>query len=215
MSSLERSESTRAYWRSLEHLENTPEFQEMVAKEFPAGPEAEWTETNRRRFLQLMGASLALSTASSCRWQKETITPLADRPENWVPGKPRHYATSMEVAGVAQALVVTSYDGRPIKVEGNAQHPASAGATNAWAQASTLGVYDPDRSRGVLSLAEGRERPSDWKNFEAFAKVEFTALEANKGEGLAVVAPVSSSPSLALARDSFLKVFPKAKWVNW
>ena len=129
MSSLERSESTRTYWRSLQHLENSPEYQEMVAKEFPAGPETNWTDSSRRRFLQIMGASLALSTASSCRWQKETLAPFADRPENWVPGKPRHYATSMEVAGVGQALVVTSYDGRPTKIEGNKNHPASLGAT--------------------------------------------------------------------------------------
>ena len=67
MPSLERSDSTRKYWRSLNELEQTPEFQELVKEEFPAGPEQEWTEPSRRRFLQLMGASLALGTASSCR----------------------------------------------------------------------------------------------------------------------------------------------------
>jgi len=215
MSSLERSESTRTYWRSLQHLENSPEYQEMVAKEFPAGPETNWTDSSRRRFLQIMGASLALSTASSCRWQKETLAPFADRPENWVPGKPRHYATSMEVAGVGQALVVTSYDGRPTKIEGNKNHPASLGATSSFAQAGTLGVYDPDRSRGVLSLAGGKETPSDWKNFTAFAKVEFAALKASQGEGLAIIAPLTSSPSLRAAQDSIMAAFPKAQWVNW
>ena len=215
MSSLNRSESTKHYWRSLDHLEETPEFQEMVAKEFPAGPDGEWSDTSRRRFLQLMGASVALGTASSCRWQKETLMPFADRPEGWVPGKPRHYSTSMEVTGVGQALTVTSYDGRPTKIEGNQAHPSSLGATNSWAQAGTLGLYDPDRSRGVLALEGDKETPSSWKSFSAFSKIEFARLSATQGEGLAIVAPITSSPSFLRARRQFQKTFPKALWVDW
>ena len=215
MSPLDRSESTKNYWRSLEHLEETAEFQEIVSQEFPAGPDAEWSDTSRRRFLQLMGASVALGTASSCRWQKETLMPFADRPEGWVPGKPRHYSTSMEVAGVGQALTVTSYDGRPTKIEGNQAHPSSLGATNSWAQAATLGLYDPDRTRGVISLGGGQETASSWKSFEAFSKIEFARLSATKGSGMAVVAPISSSPSFLKARRQFQKAFPEALWVDW
>ena len=141
MPSINRSEETKKYWRSINELENTSEFKELTAGEFPNGIELEetdWTSSSRRRFLQLAGASVALAGASSCYWKKETISPFADRPEGRIPGKSRYFATSMEIAGVAEALVVTSYDGRPVKVEGNKEHSSSMGATSQFAQAASL-----------------------------------------------------------------------------
>jgi MoCo/4Fe-4S cofactor protein with predicted Tat translocation signal len=216
MSSLERSDTTRDYWRSLNDLENTPEFAEMVAKEFPdgPGPEQKWSESTRRRFLQIMGASVALGSVSSCRWQKGYIAPMADRPEGWVPGKPRHYSTCVEVDGVAQSLVVTSYSGRPTKVEGNQQSPASLGATTSQAQAGTLELCDPDRSRGPARFTGGIESATTWAEFQNFLK-EQVRPKMNSGAGLAVLAPLSSSPSMAAQRQRFASTFPNASFVEF
>ncbi len=210
MSPLIRDEASRTYWRSLEQLAATPEYQELAAQEFPAGAEENWTESSRRRFLQLVGASVALAGASSCYWQKETIAPFADRPDGRVPGIPRHFATSMEVGGWGSGLVVTSYDGRPTKVEGNPEHPASAGATDLYAQAATLEMYDPDRSRQVLRDGEA----SSWKAFDSWFGPHLEQLAAG-GASLAVVAEATSSPSFARLREAFAARFPAAKWATW
>ncbi len=214
MSPLIRDEANQTYWRSLEQLAATPEYQELAAKEFPAGDEVNWTESSRRRFLQLVGASVALAGASSCYWQKETIAPFNDRPEGRVPGQARHFATSMELGGWGTGLVVTSYDGRPTKVEGNPEHPASAGATSIYAQAATLELYDPDRSRAVGRIADGAAQASSWKEFDRWAENRFTNLAGNGAE-LAVIAEATSSPSMARLRARFAKRFPKAAWATW
>ncbi|MCH2100800.1 MAG: TAT-variant-translocated molybdopterin oxidoreductase [Planctomycetes bacterium] len=213
MSSLERSESTQKYWRSLNELEQTPEFQALVETEFPGGPEEEWTESSRRRFLQLMGASLALGSMSSCRWQKEYITPMVDRPEDWVPGKPRHYASMMQVGGVAAGVVVTSYDGRPTKVEGSPKHPAGAG-TSTYAQAATLELCDPDRSQAPCQIIDGAEVDASWEGFESFLVEQLYGLRGSGG-GLAVIAQSDSSPAMAALRRRFEETYPEATWVEW
>jgi MoCo/4Fe-4S cofactor protein with predicted Tat translocation signal len=214
MPPLERSDSTRKYWRSLNELEQTPEFQELVKEEFPAGPEQEWTEPSRRRFLQLMGASLALGTASSCRWQKEYITPMVDRPEGWVPGAPRHYASMMQMGGVAQPLVVTSYDGRPTKVEGNKAHPSSQGATSIYAQAATLELCDPDRSHAPMHKVDGVEHEASWEDFSGFVQGHLRG-KLGSGKGLAVLASASSSPAFTALRARFMESYPQARFVEW
>ena len=56
------------YWRSLDELAATPEFQEFIHREFPRQA-SEWVDPNpisRRNFLKLMGASLALAGLSGC-----------------------------------------------------------------------------------------------------------------------------------------------------
>ena len=107
-----------------------------------------------------MGASLGLAglaTTGCIRLPEEKLAPYAHRPENRTPGTPVSYATAMEIGGVAQGLLVTSFDGRPIKIEGNPSHPLNRGAADMLAQASVLELYDPDRSRGVMRTRQRRE----------------------------------------------------------
>ena len=215
MSSVIRSEQTKQYWRSLNELENTPEFQERVAAEFPSGIEEDWTSSSRRRFLQLAGASVALASASSCYWKEEKITPFAERPEGRVPGKSRYFATSMEVGGVAQPLVVTSYDGRPIKVEGNKEHSASQGATSQYAQAATLELYDPDRSRGPARYQDNVESESDWETFDAWARQITKAIRQVKGKTFAVLSEETSSVTMKSLRKQMSTTMPNASWHIW
>jgi MoCo/4Fe-4S cofactor protein with predicted Tat translocation signal len=150
--------TNKTYWRSLAELEGSVEFQEAVNREFPPGAQTS-DGFDRRRFLQVMGGSIALAGAQSCRWEQTNILPLAERPEDRIPGVPNHYATCLEFAGVAQPLVLTSYDGRPIKVEGNDLHGASGGAASTHAQATMLDLYDPSRSTAP-PLAPCRSLPS-------------------------------------------------------
>src|SRR5579871_6824541 len=144
-------EGNPPYWRSLEELATTPEFRAFVEDEFP-NRTPDWNNpSSRRRFLSLMGASIAFAGATACTKQpKELIVPYVKQPEELVPGKPLFYATAMSVAGVATGLLVESHLGRPTKVEGNPDHSASLGATDTFMQASVLTLYDPDRSQTVL-----------------------------------------------------------------
>ncbi len=207
----------KAYWRSLDELADTPAFREFLHREFPAGAADLIDSGQRRQFLKIMGASLALAGLGlgGCRrWPKEKITPFAHRPPGRVPGLPLHYATSMELGGVASGLLVTSYDGRPIKVEGNPEHPTSRGATDALAQASVLGLYDPDRSRNLMTVAGGQRTTSSWRAFDEWAGKEFQRLaDANaKGAGLAVLSEATSSPSVNDLKRRLLARLPRATW---
>ena len=200
----------RAYWRSLEHLADTPEFREFMHREFPAGA-SELLGEDRRQFLRIMGASMALAGLglSGCRrWPQEEIVPFASRPQDRTPGVPMHYATSMDLGGVSIGLLATSHDGRPTKLEGNPEHPVSQGAADAFAQASILDLYDPDRSRTPRHNGE----VASGVDFDVWAESHFKTARNKRGNGLAVLAEASSSPSLAALRRRFLEVFPNATW---
>ena len=149
----------KRYWRSLEELADTPAFQELMQREF-AQQASEWPSAlSRRQFLTLMGASLALAGLSGCSVRpaaRREIVPYVHPPEEVVPGKPLFYATAMTLGGLATGLLVESHEGRPTKVEGNPNHPASQGATDALAQASILTLYDPDRAQTVKFLGRPR-----------------------------------------------------------
>ena len=163
-----------------------------------------------------MGASVALAGTAGCRWEKEEILPFAKRPEGRVPGVPERYATAMDVSGSAVGLVVTVFDGRPVKIEGNPSHPCSLGATDSLAQAAILNLYDPDRSRQVLRRETGgRGTVAKWEQFDAFVDDHFGKLRENRGKGLAVLAEADSSPTVAHLRGQFLKDYPEAKWFEY
>jgi molybdopterin-containing oxidoreductase family iron-sulfur binding subunit len=153
-----RSATGKHYWRSLEAVAETPEFQEYLHREFPQNA-TEWLDpVGRRSFLKLMSASLALAgVGSACTVQpSELIVPYVRQPEEEIPGRPLFFATAMSMGGDVQGLLVESHQGRPTKVEGNPDHPASLGATDAFRQAHVLSLYDPDRSKAVLYLEQLR-----------------------------------------------------------
>jgi MoCo/4Fe-4S cofactor protein with predicted Tat translocation signal len=216
MSSLDRDQST-TYWRSLEafeaRLESDPKLRAYVENEFPEQAADLIDPVSRRRFIQLMGASMALAgvagTAGCQTWEREEIVPLSRRPEDYVPGESRHYATAFELGGVADGLLVQSYDGRPIKVEGNPQHPFSTHATTTFAQASVLHLYDPDRSTSVRG--KGGAETASWDDIEALIR----GLASGNGAGLRILAEGSSSPTLARLRGEFEARFEAAKWYEY
>jgi Fe-S-cluster-containing dehydrogenase component len=165
---------------------------------------------DRRNFLKLMGASLALAGLTGCRARQpvEKIVPYVRQPEAIIPGKPLFYATAMTLAGYAIGLLVESHEGRPTKIEGNPQHAASLGGTDVFAQASVLDLYDPDRSQTPLYLGEIRT----WGDFLSEFRPALATQRVRKGAGLRILTETISSPTLADQLQSLLNDFPEAKW---
>ncbi|MEW6741662.1 MAG: TAT-variant-translocated molybdopterin oxidoreductase [Planctomycetota bacterium] len=221
ISSWQASSSAGLYWRSLDELAGRPEFRALLEREFGAVEPDLLSSASRREFLKLLGASLALVGLTSCRWPEEVIVPFASHPEGRTPGIPVRYATAWDISGAATGLLATSFDGRPIKVDGNPSHAQSRGGSNVQIQASLLELYDPDRSRSVVyrdpSAAgagqEGEER--SWSEFATVAKALFVALRGRKGRGLRVLAEASSSPSRAALSRRFLELHPEARWYEY
>ncbi len=202
----------KTYWRSLNDLADKPEFRDFVEREFP-NQASEWLGGGeaRRTFLKIMGASMALAGLASCRrWPEEKLAPYAHRPANRMDGVPVHYATAFERGGLGHGVLAVSFDGRPIKVDGNPTHPFTRGASDMFLQGSVLDVYDPDRSRGPVK-APGGKSPTrgTWEEFE---KAVRTAMPGGAA-GLIVLAEASRSPSVARLRGELIAA--GAKWFEY
>ena len=218
---LRESGGEKRLWRGLEDLADTPEHRAFLDHEFPHDPANDpvidpATDPNggvhRRDVLKWMAASAALAGLSGCtKMPEQKIIPYVRAPEEIIPGKPLFYATSTTMGGVATGILVASSMGRPTKVEGNRLHPASLGATDIFAQAGILGLYDPDRSQTVIH--EGRI--SSWGAFLAQVADLRNNFAATKGAGLRILTETITSPSLAAQIQEILKEFPEAKWHQW
>src|SRR5436189_2794800 len=218
----QKDDSPRQYWRNLEELADSPVFEEFVRREFPQQAE-EWnTPVERRTFLKLMGASLALAGLGGCVIQPpEKVIPYVKQPEEETPGKGLYFATAFSLGGIATPLLVRSNEGRPTKIEGNPDHPNNRSsdpndkgstATDIFSQASILTLYDPDRSQTPLYRGES----APWSTFvaelrEAIEK-ENDGLKARKGAGLRFLTETITSLTLAAQMKQILTDFPEAKW---
>ncbi len=200
--------SGREYWRSLEELAGTARFQQWVEKEFPGGVEL-MSSGSRRTVLKIMAAAFGLAGLTACRRPVERILPATKGIEDLVPGAPMFYASAFVHGGAASGVLVESHDYRPTKIEGNRNHPYSLGAASAFAQASLLGLYDPDRMQRVLRHGQ----PSSWKDFEDYARE--LAGKLGDGAGLRILAGRLGSPSLEAVKTHLLGKFPSARWVEF
>src|SRR5881275_1559698 len=199
------------YWRSLVELSDTPEFREWLEREFPAGTaELNGVEWSRRSFLKLMGASMALAGfgLNGCRRPEAHLVPFTKSAEWTIPGKFLYYATAMPRRTGAIPLIATTVDGRPIKLEGNPLHPASGGATDTFAQASILDLYDPSRSQRFVH----KGKKSDRAAFDAYMGELRNTLLAQQGEGLALLVTETQSPTRERLRTELEKNFPALRW---
>ncbi len=198
------------YWRSLDHLADTPEFRQWVEREFPSGAGELTDPVTRRHFMKIMSASFLLAGIglSGCRRPEEKILPFGKAPENYIHGAPQFFATAMPTRGSAVPLVVKASDGRPTKVEGNALHPDSNGATDHYAQASVLNVYDPDRATRFARNGEIVKREAALDFLGELSQ----QAQANGGQGLCFLLERSSSPSRARVQKLISDKFPKARW---
>ena len=197
------------YWRSLEELAGSDEFQDMLHREFPKGA-SEWLDDfSRRGFLRTMGASLALAGLTGCtRMPNTEIVPYVRQPENAVPGRPMFYATAFTLGGYSSPILVESHLFRPTKIEGNPQHPASLGGTDIYAQASLLDLYDPDRAQNVTYMGDVRS----WGAFMDALRGPMSAEKSMAGGGVRILTQTVSSPTLAAQIRDYLGANPQAKW---
>src|SRR6476619_36697 len=210
--------SGKKFWRSLEELADSPEFCEFVEREYPQHAE-EWNDPfERRTFLKLMGASLALAGLCFNVFQTaEKVVPNVKQSEDSVPGKALFFATAAALGGIATPLLARSNEGRPTKLEGNPDHPNSrnldpndrgSSATDIFSQASILGLYDPDRSNVPLFREEART----WATFVGELRTALDEQRPKQGAGIRFLTETITSPTLAAQLKSILTEFPQAKW---
>ncbi len=196
------------YWRSLEHLADTPEFRRWAEREFPSGA-SEWSDpVSRRHFVKIMSASFLLAGlgATGCRRPVERIYPFARMPENYVHGVPQYFATAMRTRRKALPLVVKSSEGRPIKIEGNPDPPGGNGGTDPLAQASLLSLYDPDRAMRCTRNGAGEDKKAALDFLSGLGKTP------GDGGGLAFLLEQNDSPSRARLQQAVAAKYPVARW---
>src|ERR1700682_2527838 len=197
------------FWKSLEEVAETEDFKAFLEDEFAVRTPDWLNPANRRNFLKLLGASLALAGVTACTQQpKETIVRYVRQPEEFIPGVPLYYATAMQMGGVGTGLLATSHLGRPTRIDGNPDHPGSLGASDSFQQASVLTLYDPDRARAVTNKGQ----ISSWVAFQAALNAARAGAAIRKGEGLRLLTETVTSPTLTDQINGILKELPGAKW---
>ena len=205
----------RRYWRSLDQLADTSEFKDWLHREFPQGASEMVDGQNRRQFLKIMSASFALAglglAGAGCRRPEEKLEPFGQQPADYVYGEPQYFATAMPTRTGAIPLAVKSYEGRPIKIEGNALFPGGNGGTDRYAQASILDLYDPDRAKRFTHDGKTVLREEGLSFLDELSK----KFAANAGEGLAFLAESSTSPSRARLQKIISQKLPKSQWFTY
>ncbi len=197
-------------WQGLDNAAAEPGFDERVEREFPTQAQ-EWVDpVSRRGFMKLMGASLAMAGLAGCTKQPdEPIYPYIQQPEDLILGKPNYFATTMPFATGSLPLLVKSDAYRPIKIDGNPEHPMSRGKSDVFSQGSLLGLYDPDRSQHVLYHLE----TSTFANFQAAVLHDLPSMAG--GQGLYILSSTITSPTLAAQWKDVQKRLPQAKLIQY
>jgi molybdopterin-containing oxidoreductase family iron-sulfur binding subunit len=192
-------------WRFLEELSRDPA---RLEAEFAAAFEG-LDAVGRRAVLKAMTASLAAAGLSACSAQADRrALPYVDAPDTVRSEAAKFYATSVVFAGYAQPVLGETHTGRPTKLEGNPQHPASRGATDAFTQAALLGLYDPERSRTPRHMG----RPADWAAFDAAMTANAQALDRRGGAGFRLLTGRQTSPTFARQLAAMQQRWPQARW---
>src|SRR5436190_15110857 len=202
----------RAYWRSLEELAEMPEIAARLEREMTRSGR-DMGAVERRRFLQLMAASLALGGMPGCGPEENPrqLLPYVEQPPGIVPGLARAFATAVTESGYAAGVLVTHRTGRPVKIEGNPDHPASRGAANAVMQASILGLYDPHRSQSIVHQGQ----IVSWEAFVAAMTERRAQWAKNHGAGLRLLTDTTTSPSQIAQIAALQRQFPALRWHQW
>jgi MoCo/4Fe-4S cofactor protein with predicted Tat translocation signal len=198
--------SGKRFWRSLEEYQRSDAFGEMLKAEFPSLFEL-WT-VDRREVLRVMGASLALAGISACKpVRSDDVVPFVNRPEGLLEGRVDHYATAVLFDGYAQPVVATTSGGRPIKLDGNPEHPAFRGGSTPFMQAAILDLYDPDRSQAPLV----GNHPASWDDFDGQLGRWRMTWRANHGAGLRLLIGPTTSPTLLRQIAELRGALPQAR----
>ena len=205
-----KSVKGKRYWRSVDELADTADFQEAVEREFP-GSAQEWVDpVSRRGFMKLMGASLALAGLAGCAKQPdEPIFPYIKQPEDLILGKPMYFATAHPFVTGAVPLLIKTDQFRPIKIDGNPEHSYNRGSSDPFTQGTLLDLYDPDRSQHVTYRGENRE----WAEFVKEFRLKVAGTK--DGTGIYFLSTIITSPTLARQWRAVQAAYPKATLVQY
>lgn len=176
------------YWLSLREYNNPSESNAFTKGEFLEPPEKAADEhgINRRNFMKLMGATTLLGSLAGCtRRPVQKLVPYVNKPEEITPGVPNYYSSADPVLG--QGLVVTTREGRPIKVDGNPDFPEGGKGIGLRGQASVLDLYDPDRLKSPT--VDGKS--VGWDEFDREVRGAF-----NRGQSVHLLTSTVHSPSV-------------------
>ena len=191
------------YWKSLKDISSEEDYNRFLKQ----SDHNEDNGLSRRNFLSLIAASVALAGLEGCKKPVQKIIPYVEAEIGTIPGIPKYYASTIPWKNNALGVVIENHDERPVKVEGNEKHPSTLGKSNAFSQASTIEMYDPDRARGVKYNGQ----KVDWSEYLKFAK----DINKGDGKGLAVLMQESSSPTIKSIQNDFKTKFPSASWVSY
>ncbi|MFB6229752.1 MAG: 4Fe-4S dicluster domain-containing protein, partial [Salinibacter sp.] len=203
----DRDESGPTFWRHLNESD-TDDAEANDLMEFAPGDSKPPSGASRRQFLQLMGAAMAMAGLVGCRRPEEKILPYSHKPEKVIPGISDYYATGMPFRGVLRPVLAESKEGRPTKIEGNAEHPSGQSGTSPFEQASVLNLYDPDRSRSVRKDGE----TASWDDFVSFCRQLGTQADQKQ---VAVLVEETSSLTVQAMRQRMSDRFPNLQWVSY
>lgn len=200
------------YWKSLDELAETDGFKDYLHREFPEGA-SELDGVNRRQFMKVMSASFAFAGIglAGCRRPESYVMAFSKQPEEITHGKPLYYASAMPHRSDPVALIAETNDGRPTKLEGNSLVPGSNGATNQYAQAAILDLYDPGRSKKSVESGRTLTEAQRTDHLVAISK----KFGENGGEGLAFLAEGIPSVTRRAQLKQLKKKFPKAIWAEY
>lgn len=198
------------YWRGLAQLSDSPEYSKWLEDEFP--DRASLKDVDRRTFLKLAGASAVLAGLAGCRnLPTEKLVPYVKAPEDRLPGASQYFATVMPFGGFGFGVLARSVEGRPIKLEGNPDHPDSLGSSDAFVQAEMLNLYDPDR----LAVVTKDGQVSTLDEMLVALRAALATQGANRGAGVRILTETTSSPTMARMVGAVQKQFPAAQWVRF
>ncbi|HEX3986599.1 MAG TPA: TAT-variant-translocated molybdopterin oxidoreductase [Acidobacteriaceae bacterium] len=202
----------KKFWRSVDELVDAPEFAGLVNEEFPSQA-SEWIDpVSRRSFLKVMGASMALAGLAGCTKQPdEAIMPYVKAPADLILGQPVYFASAFPFTTGAVPVLVKSAAYRPIKVDGNPEHPYNRGGSDPLTQATLLDLYDPDRSQHILYRGETRA----WPAFLAEFRSMLADKKASGGQGLYFLSATVTSPTMAAQWQQGQKNYPQAKFIQY
>ncbi|MGE5432701.1 MAG: TAT-variant-translocated molybdopterin oxidoreductase [Syntrophomonadaceae bacterium] len=204
------------YWRSLSELNKNPEAFEENANEFMKGVTDDFeisklSTVSRRKFLSLLSASVAFAASSCTNYRdKGEIIPYNKKPEEITPGIPNLYASTCTGCSNACGILVKTREGRPVKLDGNPDHPVNRGKICAIGQASVLNLYDPNRLKTPVQLSEGDSSAISWPSIDEGMIAEL-GKAASSGKQIAIITRRISSPSEKMALDNFIAKYPTAK----
>jgi Fe-S-cluster-containing dehydrogenase component/anaerobic selenocysteine-containing dehydrogenase len=185
-------------------------FREQDGKPVDLSAKSPVAGVSRRTFLEVLGYSTAALTLSGCRAPQQKIIPYLKQPVEFTPGVSSWFASVCGGCSASCGVLVKVRDGRPIKLEGNPDHPLSSGGLCALAHGMVFGLYDPERLRQPLIAS----RPASWEPIDREITRKLAAIKQSGGKVRLLTGPITGPTSVETIQK-FLAQFSDAKHITY